>query len=105
MSDRGYVNPQLLWEPAEVHARLNDPQLCLIDTRAGEEYAQGHIPGAQLFDLFGISLSDTDPAPLKAFSWMIEYMSQARAAGLVRGAAPAADARNLSRYPRPPREE
>jgi hypothetical protein len=39
MSDRGYVNPQLLWEPAELRDRLNDPQLCLIDTRAGEEYA------------------------------------------------------------------
>ena len=78
MSDKGYVNPQLLWEPAELQDRLNDPQLCLIDTRAGEEYAQGHIPGAQLFDLFGISLSDTDPAPLKAFSWMIEYMMSFR---------------------------
>jgi hypothetical protein len=43
MSDRDYVNPQLLWEPAELQARLNDPQLCLIDTRTGEEYAQGHI--------------------------------------------------------------
>jgi len=78
MSDRGYVHPQLLWEAAELHARLNDPKLCLIDTRTGEEYAQGHIPGAQLFDLFGISLSNTDPAPLKAFSWMIEYLMSFR---------------------------
>jgi len=78
MSERGYINPQLLWEPTELQARLNDPRLCLIDTRAGEEYSQGHIPGAQLFDLFGISLSDTDPAPLKAFSWMIESMMSSR---------------------------
>jgi len=78
MSDRGYVHPQLLWEAAELHARLNDPKLCLIDTRAGAEYAQVHIPGAQLFDLFGISLSDTAPAPLKAFSWMIEYLMSFR---------------------------
>ena len=74
MTDRGYANPQLLWTPAELHARLNDPKLCLIDARAAVEYAQGHIPGAQSFDLFGISLSDTDEAPLKAFSWMIEYL-------------------------------
>jgi hypothetical protein len=40
MRDRGYANPQLLWEAAELHARLNDPKLCLIDTRAGEEYSQ-----------------------------------------------------------------
>jgi thiosulfate/3-mercaptopyruvate sulfurtransferase len=78
MNDRGYAHPQLLWEAAELHARLNAPKLCLIDTRAGEEYSQGHIPGAQLFDLFGISLSDTDPAPLKAFSWMIEAMMSFR---------------------------
>lgn len=78
MSDRGYAHPQLLWTPAELHARLNDPELCLIDTRAGEEYSQGHIPGAQLFDLFGISLSDTDPAPLRAFSWMIQSMMSFR---------------------------
>lgn len=74
MSERGYANPQLLWTPAALHARLNDPKLCVIDTRSAVEYAQGHIPGAQSFDLFGISLSDTDDAPLKAFSWMIEYL-------------------------------
>jgi len=71
MAEKGYANPQLLCTPAELHSRLNDPQLCLIDTRTGEEYSQGHIPGAQSFDLFGISLSDTDPAPLTAFSRMI----------------------------------
>jgi thiosulfate/3-mercaptopyruvate sulfurtransferase len=78
MTDRGYVNPQLLWTPAELHGRLNEPTLCLIDSRTGEEYSQGHIPGAQLLDLFGISLSDTDPAPLKAFSWMIESLMSFR---------------------------
>jgi len=78
MADKGYVNPQLLWTPAELHARLNDPQLCVIDTRTGEEYSQGHIPGAQSFDLFGISLSDSDPAPLKAFSGMIEGLMSFR---------------------------
>jgi thiosulfate/3-mercaptopyruvate sulfurtransferase len=78
MVDTGYVHPQLLWSPAELHSRLDDPNLCLIDTRAGEEYSQGHIPGAKLLDLFGISLSDTDPAPLKAFSWMIEYLMSFR---------------------------
>ena len=78
MPDKGYANPHLLWTPAELHGRLNDPKLCVIDTRTGAEYAQGHIPGAQLFDLFGISLSDTDPAPLKAFSWMIEYLMSFR---------------------------
>jgi thiosulfate/3-mercaptopyruvate sulfurtransferase len=73
MADKGYVNPHLLWTPAELHSRLNDANLCVVDTRTGAEYAQGHIPGAQLFDVFGLSLPNTDPEPLKAFSWMIEY--------------------------------
>jgi thiosulfate/3-mercaptopyruvate sulfurtransferase len=78
MDDKGYANPQLLWTPAELHSRLNDSNLCLIDTRTGEEYAQGHISGAHPFDLYGISLSDTDPAPLKAFSWMMQYLMTLR---------------------------
>ena len=78
MTDKGYANPQLLWTPADLHDRLHDENVCLIDTRTAEEYSQGHIAGAQSFDLFGISLSDTDPAPLKAFSWMIEYLMSFR---------------------------
>jgi thiosulfate/3-mercaptopyruvate sulfurtransferase len=78
MADRGYANPQLLWTPVELHGQLHDPNVCVIDTRTAEEYAQGHIPGAQSFDLFGISLSDTDAAPLQAFSWMIEYLMSFR---------------------------
>lgn len=78
MTEQGYANPQFLWTPEELHGRLNDPKLCLIDTRTGEEYSQGHIPGAQSFDLFGISLSDTDPGPLKAFSSMIENLMSFR---------------------------
>jgi thiosulfate/3-mercaptopyruvate sulfurtransferase len=78
MANKGYANPHLLWTPAELHGRLHDPHLCLIDTRTGEEYAQGHIPEAHPFDLFGISLSDTDPAPLQAFSWMIGHLMSSR---------------------------
>ena len=37
-------------------------------------YAAGHIPGAIHLDLWGLSLTDTDPAPLNAFMWMIEHV-------------------------------
>jgi thiosulfate/3-mercaptopyruvate sulfurtransferase len=43
-----------------------------------EQYAAGHLPGAVHLDLFGLSLVDTDPAPLKAFTWMIEHLFAAR---------------------------
>jgi thiosulfate/3-mercaptopyruvate sulfurtransferase len=37
-------------------------------------YAAGHVPGAIHLDLWGLSLIDTDPAPLAAFMWMIEHV-------------------------------
>ena len=48
----------------------------VLDLRPPEQYAAGHIPGALHLDLWGVSLIDTDPAPLKAFMWMIEHLFQ-----------------------------
>lgn len=46
----------------------------LLDLRPPEAYTAGHLPGAIHLDLWGVSLIDTDPAPLKAFMWMIEHV-------------------------------
>jgi len=61
---------------------LASPGLCLIDTRPAEKFAQGHIPGAVHFDLFGLSLVDTSPAPLKAFMSMISHLLEMRGVNL-----------------------
>src|SRR5262249_15304543 len=37
-----------------------------------------HLPGAVHLDLFGLSLIDTDEAPLKAFFWIIEHLFASR---------------------------
>src|SRR5687768_14986024 len=50
----------------------------LIDLRPAEDYCENHLPGAVHLDLFGISSVDTDPAPLKAFFWIIEHLLAAR---------------------------
>jgi thiosulfate/3-mercaptopyruvate sulfurtransferase len=73
-----YANPHLLWSVDELKNRLSDPQLALMDMRPPEAYANGHIPGARSFDIFGISLIDTRPEPLEAFLWMIEHLIQAK---------------------------
>jgi thiosulfate/3-mercaptopyruvate sulfurtransferase len=73
-----YTNPQLLWSVDELKSRLNDPKLVLLDLRPPEAYANGHIPGSRSFDIFGISLIDTKPEPLKAFLWIIEHLIQAK---------------------------
>jgi len=78
MSEPGYTAPQPLTTPAELKGKLGNPELCLIDTRPAEEFAQGHIPGAVHLDLFGLSLIDTSPAPLKAFLWMIHHLFEMR---------------------------
>ena len=52
-----------------MQARLDD--VVLIDVRAGEDYAGGHIEGAGHFDLYGLSLNDTADGPLDAFLWMM----------------------------------
>jgi thiosulfate/3-mercaptopyruvate sulfurtransferase len=73
----GYVNGNLLITPAELAALLADesgPRPLVLDLRPPEAYASAHAPGAIHLDLWGLSLIDTDPAPLKAFMWMIEHV-------------------------------
>jgi thiosulfate/3-mercaptopyruvate sulfurtransferase len=74
---KGYTNPQLLVTPQELSVALagsRDARPLLLDLRPPEDYAAGHIPGAIHIDLWGVSLIDTDPAPLNAFMWMIEHL-------------------------------
>ena len=82
---KGYANPQLLITAGELHAltpaildATNPKRPLLLDVRPSEQFAAGHIPGAIHFDLFGLSLNDTDPAPLKSFLSMIEHLFAAR---------------------------
>lgn len=89
---RGYVNPQLLVNPNELASLLGVPSgsatgrplkvdtstPILIDLRPAEVFATGHIPGAVHLDLFGLSLVNTDPAPLDAFLWMVAHLLTSR---------------------------
>jgi thiosulfate/3-mercaptopyruvate sulfurtransferase len=76
--EKPYTRETLLTTAAELKQKLGAANLCLIDTRAAEDYAQGHIPGATHFDLFGLSLVDTTEAPLKAFMFMIHHVIELR---------------------------
>ncbi len=76
---KGYANPHLLVDPAALATTLEGPDApLLIDLRPAEAYGAGHIPSAVHLDLFGISLIDTDPAPLRAFLWILEHLLAAR---------------------------
>jgi thiosulfate/3-mercaptopyruvate sulfurtransferase len=74
---KGYANPQLLISPAELQQLIQEPPgrtPLVLDLRPPDAYAAAHIPGAIHLDLWGVSLIDTDPAPLDAFMWMIEHV-------------------------------
>lgn len=82
MNETQYTCPELLTTAADLEKKLGRAGLCLIDVRPAEKFAQGHIPGAIHFDLFGLSLVDTSPAPLKAFMSMISHLLEMRGVNL-----------------------
>jgi thiosulfate/3-mercaptopyruvate sulfurtransferase len=72
---KGYAHPDLVIAPRELAALIaGEPAPLVLDLRPPEAYTAGHVPGAIHLDLWGVSLTDTDPAPLKAFMWMIEHV-------------------------------
>ena len=73
-----YTREKLLTTPTELQQKLGSANLCLVDVRPAEQFAQGHIPGAVHFDLFGLSLVDTGEAALKAFMHMIHHVLELR---------------------------
>ena len=74
-----FPNAHLLTTPAALKQALDGPSKPLvIDLRPPQDFAAGHVPGAVHLDLWGVSLIDTDPAPLKAFMWMIDHLFNLR---------------------------
>jgi thiosulfate/3-mercaptopyruvate sulfurtransferase len=77
---KGYDAPDLLVTPEDlaaellVHETAGTEAPLVLDCRAAHAFAQGHIPGAAHVDLWGVSLIDTDPAPLHAFLWMVHHV-------------------------------
>jgi thiosulfate/3-mercaptopyruvate sulfurtransferase len=86
-ADSDYANPHLLVAPAALARELADPthRPLVIDLRPADQFAAGHLPHAVHLDLFGLSLTDTDPAPLKAFLWIIEHLFATRGVTADRG--------------------
>ena len=67
------VRPERLWE------RLQAAAVPLVlDLRPAEDFATAHVPGAVHLDLWGVSLIDTDPAPLRAFLWVVHHLFELR---------------------------
>jgi thiosulfate/3-mercaptopyruvate sulfurtransferase len=50
----------------------------VLDVRPAEAFAVSRLPGALHLDLWGVSLIDTSPAPLRAFMWMVGHLFSLR---------------------------
>lgn len=75
----GHPNAQLLTTPVDLdRAMKGGNRPLVIDLRPAEDFAAGHVPGAVHLDLWGLSLVDTDPAPLKAFMWIVDHLFNLR---------------------------
>ena len=73
VSERGYPHPELLAETEWLAGRLSDPTVRVVDGRADEEYAAGHIPGAvhiNGFSLGGLRVGPDMPTP-EAFARLV----------------------------------
>ncbi len=77
----------LLIDPDELTRRMRAHAVVLIDARPASAFAAGHIPGAVHLDVFGMSLVDTTPAPLKAYEWMVRHLLELRGVTRERGVA------------------
>ncbi|MDA1000749.1 MAG: rhodanese-like domain-containing protein [bacterium] len=81
MTYKGYTNPDLVWPPERLKERIGEmkgPDLVLVDTRPAPDFCAGHIEGAAHFDIYGVSLNDTRPEALSAFTWMLAYLMEIR---------------------------
>jgi thiosulfate/3-mercaptopyruvate sulfurtransferase len=69
----------LLIDPATLAERMaHGSTLRVIDARPASQFAAGHVPGAFHLDPFGISLTDSRPAPLKAWEWVMQHLLELR---------------------------
>jgi thiosulfate/3-mercaptopyruvate sulfurtransferase len=81
---KGYDHPELLITPGELRDRLGPAGPLVIDLRPAEQFAAGLIPGAVHVDIYGLSLTDTDAAPMRAFLWIIEHLFASRGVSAAR---------------------
>lgn len=70
--------PSLLVDCAELTRRVRTRDVLLIDARPASAFAAAHLPGAVHLDVFGMSLIDTRPAPLRAYEWMVRHLFELR---------------------------
>jgi thiosulfate/3-mercaptopyruvate sulfurtransferase len=78
----GFPNGHLLWTPAQLHARLGDERLALLDVRPSHEIMAGVIPGAAHLDLYGVGLTRTTPELFEEWVHLMRSLLGLRGVGM-----------------------
>jgi thiosulfate/3-mercaptopyruvate sulfurtransferase len=78
----GFPNAHLLWSPAQLHARLGDERLALLDVRPSHEVMTGIIPGAAHLDLYGVGLTRTTPELFEEWVHLMRSLLGLRGVGM-----------------------
>ena len=76
MTIRDFPDRRYLIDVAGLRERLD--AVTLLDLRPAEHFALGHIEGSRHLDLYGVSLTDSSPAPLDAFLSMLRILFGSR---------------------------
>ena len=72
------LNTQLLWSTQQLLCAPAQAAIRILDVRLGEDFANGHIPGAIHFSTYALNTYDTDPAPLRSFTHMWAFLLSQR---------------------------
>ena len=77
------VRSTVLVTPEWLHAHRDDPAVRIVDGRTTAKYAEGHIPGAALVDLFAQHTTDTSAEGVR--TWIAAMEEAFSAAGIADG--------------------
>ncbi|MFN8542110.1 MAG: sulfurtransferase [Thermomicrobiales bacterium] len=80
MATKGFPHERFLVDVAWLQANQGDPRLRIIDARAPQEYAAGHIPGAVNVPFGTLGTQNTDPNGVADFN--ARQVAAFRAAGI-----------------------
>jgi thiosulfate/3-mercaptopyruvate sulfurtransferase len=80
LANKGYQHERFLVDIDWLHSNLDNPRLRIIDARAPQEYAAGHIPGAANVPFGLLGTQDTDPDGVADFN--ARQVAAFRAAGI-----------------------
>ena len=78
-----FARPELLVTPMWLHEHLADPNVHIVDARTAEKYAEAHIPGAALVDVYALNTTDSSPEGMRA--WIARMEEAFSAAGIADG--------------------